>query len=274
MKRYFQFLFLMISCIVANAQNNSSNVINEAQKKARSSNAQVDFESYKKNKLRFLFGKDEKSAKAAFDELLLFANQNVPEAQGLLGNCYLHGIGTSPSIKDAVYWTKRGSEGNDLFSISELGIFYFEGLGVEKNNQEAIRLCIIAANSNVVSAFFALGMIYEEQEDFIQMEKWYKKACDFNHGGAYYNLALYYRDNQQEAKAVNILLKAVQLDNKNELNPDNIPGAFENMLGLIYDYGGNGVSQDLILAKQWYEKAIAKGNAKAALNLEDLKKRM
>lgn len=163
---------------------------------------------------------------------------------------------------------------SDLFSINELGIFYIEGLGVEKNEQEAIRLCTIAANTDYAPASFALGLIYEEKEDFIQMEKWYKKACDLKHGEAYYNLALFYRDNQQEAKAITILLKAVQLDNKNELNPDNIPGAFENMLGLIYDYGGNGVSQDLSLAKQWYEKAIAKGNAKAAINLEDLKKRM
>jgi TPR repeat protein len=208
-----------------------------------------------------------------FQKLLEFAKNGNGKAEGLIGSCFLQGYGTNQSIKDAVYWTKRGADHGDTYAISEMGIYYLEGLGVERNEQEYVRLETIAANRGFANGCYSLGVYYDQYKSNIpEMIKWYMKACESNHGLAFYNLATYYIKNRQADKALDLLLQADTLENEQKLYPSiHIPGAYQNMIGNIYGFGDYyPVKKDLKKAKYWYEKAVKKGHAKAAMNMRDL----
>lgn len=212
-------------------------------------------------------------AQNGFQRLLEIARTGNGKAEGLIGSCYLQGYGTTQSIKDAVYWTKRGADHDDTYAISEMGIYYLEGLGVERNEQEYLRLETIAANRGNANACYSVGVYYDQyKRNTEELVKWYTKACEGNHGWAFYNLADFYLSNRQADKALDLLFQADALEEEHKLNPDiHNPGAYQNMIGNILGYGDYyPVKKDLKKAKYWYEKAIKKGHAKAAMNMRDL----
>jgi TPR repeat protein len=210
-------------------------------------------------------------ARDGFQRLLTYANNGNGKAEGLVGSCYLNGLGTNQSIKDAVYWTKRGAGHDDTYALSELGIFYLEGLGIERNEQEFIRLETIAANRNFGNACYSLGQYHDAKGNTSEMTKWYIKACNLNHGLAFFNLSMFYLNNRQADKALDLLFKADTLEDQHKLHPNvHVQGAYQNTIGNIYGYGWYPVKIDLVKAKYWYEKAIKKGHAKAAMNMENL----
>src|SRR5260370_17816603 len=66
-------------------------------------------------------------------------------AQGVLGVCCLHGIGTAVDYKEALRWLSASAEKGVARSMAELGRMYFEGRGVDKNLAQAIPLLHRAA---------------------------------------------------------------------------------------------------------------------------------
>lgn len=104
-----------------------------------------------------------------------------------LGTYYQYG--NPPVKKDyrkAKYWYEKAAEQKNSEAINLLAYMYIEGLGVNKNNKEAISLLITASNLGNGKAAFNLGQIYEtgklgEKKDVELSKKWFLKAKELGY---------------------------------------------------------------------------------------------
>lgn len=95
-----------------------------------------------------------KDAKEAAKWYKKAAEQGHRLSQLALAECYHNGEGVKKDMKKAVNWYKKGLDGRDIRdwgyfeaeAAYHLGVCYYEGLGVEKNEEEGINLLLIVAN--------------------------------------------------------------------------------------------------------------------------------
>src|SRR5258708_32076627 len=80
---------------------------------------------------------------------------------------------------------KAKAEAGDANSEVELGLRYYKGQGVAKNQVEAAKWFRKAAEQNHALAQFDLGRCYENGEgvgkDHVEAAKWYRKAAEQNY---------------------------------------------------------------------------------------------
>ena len=79
--------------------------------------------------------------------------------------------------------TKAKAEAGDADAQFNLGVMYYQGLGVEQDLKEAVKWYQKAADQgDVAMAQFNLGVMYEKgkgvEQDFKEAVKWYQKAAD------------------------------------------------------------------------------------------------
>ena len=150
------------------------------------------------------------------------------KAQILLGRCYEIGIGVKKDENEAVKWCQKAAEQGLAVAQYNLAKFYLSGIGVLKNNAEAF--------------------------------KWYKKAAEQGNVEAQYNLANCYFNGIGVYKSIKEAFKWYR-----EAAEQGFAEA-QNKLGYYYK-NGYGVSYDNIETVRWYKKAAEQGNAKAQYNL-------
>lgn len=102
------------------------------------------------------------------------ADLGEPKAAFELGDAYQYGLMGFPVnyVKAAFYYQKSKS----AFSLSNLAILYAKGLGVEKNENKAHQLMLMAANLGDGVAMYNIGLVYENK---IQIPDHYKIAADW-----------------------------------------------------------------------------------------------
>ncbi|MED5579517.1 MAG: tetratricopeptide repeat protein [Nitrospinota bacterium] len=124
------------------------------------------------------------------------------------------------------------AERGNKFAQFNLGVMYFKGDGVLKDDKEAVKWYRKAANQGFAKAQYMMGQMYRRGEgvlkDIKEAAKWYRKAA-----------------NQGYARA-------------------------QNNLGYMYETG-YGVLKDNKEAFKWYTKAANQGYARAQYNLRKLK---
>ncbi len=169
--------------------------------------------------------KDYGTAFAGYKKL---AEQGNARAQLNLGLMYYMGQGVPKDERQAAAWFHKAAEQGDDYAQYNLGVMYDNGRGVPKDDQQAV--------------------------------VWYRKAAEQGHAGAQYNLGVMYtlgqgvpKDDQQ---AVAWYRKAAE---------QGFASAQFN-LGVIYD-NGQGVPKDQQQAVAWYRKAAEQGFASAQFNL-------
>ncbi len=87
--------------------------------------------------------------------------------------------------KKAFYWYKKAAEAGDEGAYNELGKRYREGIGIEKNIEEAVRWYKKAAETENADAMYELGRIYDEvYRDESEATGWYLKASDLGNKAA------------------------------------------------------------------------------------------
>ena len=195
---------------------------------------------------------------------------------------------------EAFNWYKRAAELGYIEAFNELGRYYYEGWGTEKNIPEAIKWYEEAAEEGNVNAYWNLGLVYEEVKNDERAFYWYKKAAESGFANAYNNVGIYYKNGYGVEKNVEEAIKwyekAAEQGNVN---------AYWN-LGLVYEYeevknneiafywykkaaesgmakacnkvgiyyeNGRGVEKNVEEAIKWYEKATEQGNVDAYWNL-------
>ena len=140
-----------------------------------------------------------------------------------------------------------------------LGILYFYGYGVNKDEAKANRLFEeyfkpikdLAdsgdAEAQVIMAFYFYNGFYVEQNDF-EAVKWYQKAADNGDADAQYNLGWCYENGYGVEKSIDKAVEWYQI----AANNGNYDGQCD--LGLCY-VNGDGVEQSYDEAFKWFKIA-------------------
>ena len=153
------------------------------------------------------------------------------------------------------------NEGEQWF---QLGNKYYNGDGVEEDDEKAVRCYEKAAELGNAAAQFKLGTYYEVglvvRQDYEEAVKWYKKAAEQGEAVAQIYLGDCYENGrgapQNYKEAVKWYREAAKQGN----------AIAQKALGECYYYG-QGVHQDYKEAVKWYRKAAEQGEAAAQNNL-------
>src|SRR5262245_34990377 len=79
-----------------------------------------------------------------------------------LGRMYATGIGVARDENEAVRWYRKGSVAGNMQATAALAIALLEGRGIGKDPQEAIHLLKLAADKDNVEAMYRLGVLYAQ----------------------------------------------------------------------------------------------------------------
>ena len=78
-----------------------------------------------------------KQYKKCFEGHLELARKGYPLAECQVGYFYLEGLGVEKDVREALYWTERSANHGDRDGQYNLAWFYQEGIGVEINMEKA-----------------------------------------------------------------------------------------------------------------------------------------
>jgi eukaryotic-like serine/threonine-protein kinase len=166
--------------------------------------------------------------------------------------------------------TVAAANRGDPTAQNQLGVKYAQGEdGLPRDDVKAVEWYRKAANQGLPKAQTNLGDMYffgrgGLSQSYLDALSWYLKAAQQDWPDAQYRLGFMYEKGIGTGKDV---AKAVQL----------YRGAAEhgyaeaqNLMGILYSTGTNGVTEDDKLALDWFQKAADQGFAKAQKNLGDM----
>ena len=186
------------------------------------------------------------------------------KAQILLGRCYEIGIGVKKDENEAVKWCQKAAEQGLAVAQYNLAKFYLSGIGVLKNNAEAFKWYKKAAEQGNVEAQYNLANCYFNgigvYKSIKEAFKWYREAAEQGFAEAQNKLGYYYKNGY-----------GVSYDNietvrwyKKAAEQGNVEAQYN--LANCY-FNGIGADENKREAVKWYKKAAEQGNAKAQYNL-------
>ncbi len=228
-------------------------------------------ELYRKGELAF---QDYKftEAKTYFEKAKDLGNV---DAYYYLSNMYYLGFGATIDAKKAYSLAKTGYELGSIPATYQLGKYLSNGIGVEKNKEDATRLFQKNfqvnwfkdqfKNNNTPFHAYTLGYMYGqgyggvEKDDEVAIN-WYKQAASQGDLVAQNNLGLWFKNGRNVDQDMNKAEAWFQ----NAANQNFSHAQFN--LGLMY-YKGQGFAQDYVKAEQWYRKAAENGHGSAQFSL-------
>ncbi len=197
------------------------------------------------------------------------AEQGQADAQCALGSIYLC-VEKKRDLQKARYLLSQAAGKDVPLAQFNLGMMYYDGTGVEKNNRIAVDYFKAAAKRKLDMAQYNLGLMYtmgicdEDEEDALQEAvEWFSKSAGKNFAPAQFKLAQAYAYGagvKKNAKtAEELYLKAA--------GQGHVRAQFN--LAYMYDRGA-GVKTDYSKAAMFYEKAAKQGHVSAQFNLGGL----
>ena len=133
----------------------------------------------------------EKDENKAVELLKKSAGQNCAAAMNNLGLLCDRGIGADDPEKaeeEGFNWFKKSAESGDPTGQLYTGIAYYEGSGVKRDFEKAVKMYSLAAQQGLAEALFRLGECYDDgegvDENSIEAFKLYKLAAQQNHAKA------------------------------------------------------------------------------------------
>jgi TPR repeat protein/serine/threonine protein kinase len=165
---------------------------------------------------------------------------------------------------EAVRWYRKAADAGSALAMSNLGVMYNSGNGVQQDQAEAFRWFRKAADAEFPPAMHNLGAAYELGSGIAKNEaegaRWLRKAADAGYAPGMVRLGAMYRDGRgverNEREALRLIGKAAEAG-----SPDGM-----SELGSLYATG-KGVRKDETEAVRWYRKASEAGSATAMINL-------
>lgn len=160
-------------------------------------------------------------------EILKAAQAGDKVAQYLIGNSYLNGIGVQKDDAQAVAWFTKSAEQGLVRAVAVLGSFTVRGIGTPEDSMEGFRLLLKASNAGNAYASYELAI-----------------------------LTLVGRAKGDGVVQYSYLKRPVAMK---ELEASAAAGfsAAQYSLGHAYMVGNEDYRQDLKLARYWLEKAAA-----------------
>jgi len=174
------------------AQTNEPQAQADVQAKAEIGDAPSQFEQGR----RFYLG-DSGASKNLTEAAKWFkkaAEQNLAQAQFILGYCYSSGQGVTNSDVEAAKWYQKAADQNYVPAQYNLAICCEAGRGVPTNETEAVKWYSKAAGQNYIQAECSLGNCCEAglglPQDEAEAIKWYRRAAEQNYAQAQFNLGV------------------------------------------------------------------------------------
>lgn len=135
---------------------------------------------------------------------LQLAMQGNADAQFHAGLIYANGLGVTKDDKQAVDWFGKAAEQGHIEAQTKLGFMYATGKGVAQNYNSAVYWCYKAAEQGNGIAQYNLGLMYATGQGVAQDNSlavsWYGKAAAQGHARAQYNLGEMYAKGVGAAK--------------------------------------------------------------------------
>ena len=120
------------------------------------------------------------------------ASQNVADAAYLLGHLYEQGKGVEVDLKKALEWYEKAAPLNDEAKIN-VAIFCLHGKGTEPKYKKAFLLFDELAKKDMTDSYNFLGYMYDNglgtEKNEEEACRWYRKGAEANDRVAQYNLA-------------------------------------------------------------------------------------
>jgi Leucine-rich repeat (LRR) protein len=122
--------------------------------------------------------------------------RGLADAQIYLGWLYANGVGVEKNEREALKWYRKAAEQGQADAQINLGWLYANGVGVEKNEREALKWYRKAAEQGQADAQINLGWLYANGVGVEKNEReavnWYRKAAEQGHAAAQDNLGWMY----------------------------------------------------------------------------------
>jgi TPR repeat protein len=118
---------------------------------------------------------------AALELLVPLAEQGNRRAQSTLGLMYYHGRGVRRDDVEAVKWFRLAAERGYARAQFDLANMYSEGMGVPQDYAQALKLFQRAAAQNYAQAQYNLGLWYAKgegvEQDYVRAHMWFNLAA-------------------------------------------------------------------------------------------------
>ncbi len=166
--------------------------------------------------------------------------------------------------------TVAAANRGDPIAQNQLGVKYSQGEdGLPRDDVKAVEWYRKAANQGLPKAQTNLGDMYffgrgGLSQSYLDALSWYLKAAQQDWPDAQYRLGYMYEKGIGTGKDV---AKAVQLYRGAAKHGY---AEAQNLMGILYSTGSNGVTEDDKQALDWFQKAADQGFAKAEKNLGDM----
>jgi TPR repeat protein len=181
-----------------------------------------------------------------------------------LGRMHAAGIGVARDDLEAVRWYRKGADAGNPNAMSALAQMLLEGRGTGKDPQEAMKWLKAASDKGNLDAMHSLGLIHLEgkltSKDGLEAARLLTKGAEAGHTPSMVDLGLMY-DNGNGVQQD--FAKAAQWY-KRAADLGHSAGMVN--LGFLHARG-KGVEQNDAVAVSWYRKAAALGNAAGIHNL-------
>jgi len=184
-----------------------------------------------------------------------------------LGRMYAAGIGVARDENEAVRWYRKGANAGNLQATTALAIALLEGRGTGKDPQEAVRLLKLAADKDNLEAMYRLGALYAQgaivSKDALEAVRLFTKASEAGHAPSMVDLGLMFYNG--EGVQVDMVKAAMWYKRAADL------GDSSGMVNLGYLHQqGKGVEQDDVAAVNLYRRAADDGNPAGIHNLASM----
>jgi TPR repeat protein len=184
-----------------------------------------------------------------------------------LGRMYAAGIGVARDENEAVRWYRKGTTAGNMQATTALAIALLEGRGTGKDPQEAIHLLKVAADKDNLEAMYRLGVLYAQgavvTKDAPEAVRLFTRASEAGHAPSMVDLGLMYYNGDGVPVDHN---KAAQWY-KRAADLGDSSGMVN--LGYLHQQG-KGVEQDDVAAVNLYRRAADANNAAGIHNLASM----
>jgi TPR repeat protein len=185
------------------------------------------------------------------------AGRGDPDAQALLGSFYVYGMGVPRDDAQALAWYRKAAEQGHLEGYYNVGVLLQNGRGTAKDLAAAAEMYRRAAELGHTSAAFNLGVLYADGEgvarDDARALQWFRKAAEAGHAGATGYIGTFYLNGRVVPKDD---VEAFGWFSKAAQLGD---ARAQTMLSVMLA-SGRGTDKDVTKAVEWLAKAAVGGN--------------
>jgi uncharacterized protein len=223
-------------------------------------NARLAYIYYSGNGLTPDKAQAERLARGTFPGVSKAAETNDPVAELIASLMYFDGLGVARDGEEALRWLRKAADQKLPLAQADLGVAYENGIGVPRDIAEAVRWFRAAADQNSAMAQAYLGDFYHRGEgvprDDCEAARLYALSAAQNFAHGQTNLGYMYEHGCGVPQNVAEAVRLYRLAAHQGFDVG------EANLGAMYETGC-GVPQDLNKAVMWYRRAAAQGNAQA-----------